>query len=206
MCIDGASFMHAQGAINVFTDVVLLLYPLPLLPLLKFNKRQRSKHPINPSPVRMHVDTTYTNTSTAALIIIFSIGLIPVVASTMRLCEIVMAGNSVQTGMGWRQADSSWYVSSVPSSSPNPYIPNLDPKLSRPQILTPTSNQITQDMGLGPCMVANRSRHRHPNGLSPVPLAPTTPRLERGQRHPHHDAEYGGVAEVQRELGECGHD
>jgi hypothetical protein len=42
MCIDGASFMHAQGGINVFTDVVLLLYPLPLLPLLKFNKRQRS--------------------------------------------------------------------------------------------------------------------------------------------------------------------
>jgi hypothetical protein len=42
MCIDSATFMHAQGAINVFTDVVLLLYPLPLLPLLKFNKRQRS--------------------------------------------------------------------------------------------------------------------------------------------------------------------
>ena len=43
MCIDVASFMHAQAGINVFTDVVLLLYPLPLLPLLKFNKRQRSK-------------------------------------------------------------------------------------------------------------------------------------------------------------------
>lgn len=51
MCIDVASFMHAQAGINVFTDVVLLLYPLPLLPLLKFNKRQRSKplfyHPPN---------------------------------------------------------------------------------------------------------------------------------------------------------------
>lgn len=41
-CIDGATFMHVQSGINVFTDVVLLLYPLPLLPLLKFNKRQRS--------------------------------------------------------------------------------------------------------------------------------------------------------------------
>ncbi|KAF3044554.1 hypothetical protein E8E11_004508 [Didymella keratinophila] len=89
MCIDGASFSHAQSGINVFIDVVLLLYPLPLLPLLKFNKRQRS-----------------------ALIIIFSIGLIPVIASTMRLCEIVMSGNSIQAGMAWQQTDSSWHVSS----------------------------------------------------------------------------------------------
>jgi hypothetical protein len=49
MCIDVASFMHAQAGINVFTDVVLLLYPLPLLPLLKFNKRQRSKHLSSPT-------------------------------------------------------------------------------------------------------------------------------------------------------------
>lgn len=46
VCIDGATFMHVQGGINVFTDVVLLLYPLPLLRLLKFNKRQRSKCPV----------------------------------------------------------------------------------------------------------------------------------------------------------------
>jgi hypothetical protein len=46
MCIDGASFSHAQSGINVFIDVVLLLYPLPLLPLLKFNKRQRSTDPL----------------------------------------------------------------------------------------------------------------------------------------------------------------
>jgi len=46
MCIDGASFSHAQSGINVFIDVVLLLYPLPLLPLLKFNKRQRSTAPL----------------------------------------------------------------------------------------------------------------------------------------------------------------
>ena len=42
MCIDGASFMHAQSGINVFTDLVLLVYPLPLLRVLKFNRRQRS--------------------------------------------------------------------------------------------------------------------------------------------------------------------
>ncbi|KAJ4984115.1 L-fucose permease [Stagonosporopsis vannaccii] len=91
VCIDGATFMHAQGGINVFTDVVLLLYPLPLLRLLKFNKRQRT-----------------------ALIVIFSIGLIPVVASTMRLCEIVMSGHAVQSGMSWQQADSSWTWAWVP--------------------------------------------------------------------------------------------
>ncbi|XPT03226.1 hypothetical protein M3J09_012327 [Ascochyta lentis] len=91
VCIDGATFMHVQGAINVFTDLVLLLYPLPLLPLLKFNKRQRT-----------------------ALIVIFSIGLIPVIASTMRLCEIVMSGNAIQTGTGWQQANSSWTWAWVP--------------------------------------------------------------------------------------------
>ncbi|KAF1357774.1 hypothetical protein EJ07DRAFT_70648, partial [Lizonia empirigonia] len=91
MCIDTASFMHAQGAINVFTDVLLLLYPLPLLPLLKFNKPQRT-----------------------AVIVIFSVGLIPVVASTMRFCEIVMSGNGLQRGMGWKQADSSWKWAWVP--------------------------------------------------------------------------------------------
>lgn len=35
--------MQLSGAINVATDVVLLIIPLPLLPLLKFNRRQRSK-------------------------------------------------------------------------------------------------------------------------------------------------------------------
>jgi hypothetical protein len=28
----------------------------------------------------------------------------------MRLCEIVMSGNSIQKGMSWQQTDSSWYV------------------------------------------------------------------------------------------------
>lgn len=35
--------MQLSGAINVATDVVLLLFPLPLLTLIKFNKRQRSE-------------------------------------------------------------------------------------------------------------------------------------------------------------------
>jgi hypothetical protein len=111
MCIDGAAFMHAQAAINVFTDVVLLLYPLPLLRVLKFNKRQRCmSHLPCPQVLDKVEEQCELTVKTAALIIIFSIGLIPVIASTMRLCEIVMSGNTVQTGLAWQQTDSSWYV------------------------------------------------------------------------------------------------
>jgi hypothetical protein len=42
-CINSAAFMQASAAVNVATDVVLLLFPLPLLPLMKFNKKQQSK-------------------------------------------------------------------------------------------------------------------------------------------------------------------
>lgn len=42
-CINGALFMQISAAINVATDIVLLLFPLPLLPLMKFNKKQRSE-------------------------------------------------------------------------------------------------------------------------------------------------------------------
>lgn len=42
-CIDALAFMTASAAINVATDIALLLFPLPLLPLMQFNKRQRSK-------------------------------------------------------------------------------------------------------------------------------------------------------------------
>jgi hypothetical protein len=35
--------MQTSAAINIATDVVLLLIPLPLLPLMKFNKKQRSE-------------------------------------------------------------------------------------------------------------------------------------------------------------------
>ncbi|KAF2819317.1 hypothetical protein CC86DRAFT_431887 [Ophiobolus disseminans] len=90
-CINSAAFMQASAAFNVVTDVILLIFPLPLLPLLKFNKKQRT-----------------------ALAMILSIGLIPVVASTMRLCEIVMSGNPMSMGMSWKDADSSWTWAWVP--------------------------------------------------------------------------------------------
>jgi hypothetical protein len=97
--------MQVSAAINVGTDIVLLLFPLPLLPLMKFNKKQRSKRgAIRP----IYPPLTY---SAAALALIFSIGLIPVVASTMRLCEIVMSGSPISNDMSWQVGDSSWYVS-----------------------------------------------------------------------------------------------
>ena len=51
-CIDSTLFMHVQGAVNIFTDFVLLLYPLPLLPLMKFNRGQRSTYLANHQPNR----------------------------------------------------------------------------------------------------------------------------------------------------------
>jgi hypothetical protein len=45
----------------------------------------------------------------AALAVIFAVGLVPVVASTMRLCEIVMAGNPIVMGKTWQEDDTSWY-------------------------------------------------------------------------------------------------
>ncbi|KNG45362.1 hypothetical protein DDE82_002448 [Stemphylium lycopersici] len=90
-CIDVAKFMTISGAINVVTDVMLLIFPLPLLRLMKFNRRQRT-----------------------ALAVILSIGLIPVVASTMRLCEIVMAGRPISPGSSWQEADFSWGWAWVP--------------------------------------------------------------------------------------------
>ena len=44
-CFNGPLFMIMSGAINVATDVILLLFPLPLLRVLKFNRRQRSTYP-----------------------------------------------------------------------------------------------------------------------------------------------------------------
>ncbi|KAH8719303.1 hypothetical protein GQ44DRAFT_687868 [Phaeosphaeriaceae sp. PMI808] len=90
-CIDGTLFMQASAAINVGADVILLLFPLPLLPLMKFNKKQQT-----------------------ALGIIFSVGIIPVIASTMRLCEIAMAGSPVSIDMSWQKGDSSWMWAWVP--------------------------------------------------------------------------------------------
>lgn len=52
-CIDVSEFMITSAAINVTTDILLLLFPLPLLRLFKFNRRQRSKsaNPTNGSTV-----------------------------------------------------------------------------------------------------------------------------------------------------------
>ncbi|KAF1917371.1 hypothetical protein BDU57DRAFT_570680 [Ampelomyces quisqualis] len=90
-CINGALFMQISAAINITTDVVMFLIPLPLLPLMKFNKKQRT-----------------------ALVLIFSIGLIPVIASTMRLCKIINAGSPVAEGKSWQDGDSSWKRAWVP--------------------------------------------------------------------------------------------
>ncbi|KAL1796731.1 hypothetical protein ACET3X_005271 [Alternaria dauci] len=90
-CINTAMFMIISGAINVATDIVLLVFPLPLIWVIKFNKRQRT-----------------------ALAVILSIGVIPVVASTMRLCEIVMSDSPIRPGSTWQEVDFSWGWSWVP--------------------------------------------------------------------------------------------
>jgi len=90
-CINAAMFMVISGAINVVTDIVLLIFPLPLIWVIKFNKRQRT-----------------------ALAVILSIGVIPVVASSMRLCEIVMSDSPIRPGSTWQEVDFSWGWSWVP--------------------------------------------------------------------------------------------
>lgn len=42
-CFDGLAFMQSSAAINIVMDTVLLLFPFPLLPLLRFNTKQRSR-------------------------------------------------------------------------------------------------------------------------------------------------------------------
>jgi hypothetical protein len=56
----------------------------------------------------------HTDISPAALALIFSIGLIPVIASTMRLCEIIMSESPMSKNMTWQQADFSWGWAWVP--------------------------------------------------------------------------------------------
>lgn len=59
------------------------------------------------------------------------------------------------------------------------------------------SSNKDQDMGMGPRMVTNRSRHRHLDRLPAMLIPSSTAILERGQRATHHDAEYGRAAKVQ---------
>jgi hypothetical protein len=100
--------MMLSAAINVATDLILLLFPLPLLPLFKYNRRQRSKS-TKPYAYTQRFCNILTRV-VVALAVILSIGLIPVVASTMRLCEIVMSDAPVIIGRSWQEADWSWYA------------------------------------------------------------------------------------------------
>lgn len=56
-----------------------------------------------------------TDNSLAALAVIFSVGLVPLIASGMRLYEIVMAGTS--KGATWLEGDISWNWAWVPAWS-----------------------------------------------------------------------------------------
>lgn len=97
--------MVISGAINVVTDIILLVFPLPLIWVIKFNKRQRSKS----TSLCLYERLSLTVTS-AALAVILSIGVIPVIASTMRLCEIVMSDSPIRPGSTWQEVDFSWYA------------------------------------------------------------------------------------------------
>jgi hypothetical protein len=113
-CFNGALFMVISGAMDVATDVILLLFPLPLLRLLKFNLRQRSKYWPDPLTNRERAKQVLTP-SPAALALILSIGLIPVIASTMRLCEIIMSeAPSSSSSTSWQASDFSWTWAWVP--------------------------------------------------------------------------------------------
>jgi hypothetical protein len=132
--------MHVQGAINIFTDFVLLLYPLPLLPLMKFNRGQRSTYPHQRNRA---ITTAMLMNCTAALAIIFSVGVVPVAASTVRLCEIFMSGRSITPGMPWQRVDSSWFVPFPSHHSPSPQT-----NTRRNWAWVPVWSQIEVDIGI----------------------------------------------------------
>ncbi|KAJ4355748.1 uncharacterized protein N0V89_003768 [Didymosphaeria variabile] len=82
-CIAWVPFYLTQSAVDVVINLVLVLFPLPLLGILKIDKKQRY-----------------------ALVIIFSIGLLPLVASIIRMCQIAIA---VRTKASTRPTgDASW--------------------------------------------------------------------------------------------------
>lgn len=83
-CISWVPFYLSQAVIDVFITLILVLYPLPLLGLLKIDKKQRCMWPRGTSvyPLLTVLD---------ALVLIFSIGLLPLIASIIRLCQIVIA-------------------------------------------------------------------------------------------------------------------
>jgi hypothetical protein len=104
----------------------------------------------------------------AALAVILSIGVIPVVASTMRLCEIVMSDSPIRPGSTWQEVDFSWYV--------------FLQALSFTVLLL--THQL-QGLVLGSSMVPNRSRHRYPRRVSSLPLSSTQACLPLSQPSCH---------------------
>jgi hypothetical protein len=80
----------------------------------------------------------------AALALIFSIGLIPVLASTMRLCEIVMSGSPVTDGKSWQDGDSSWYDNNAGAYSPGDKLT----RNCRTWAWVPIWGQIEVDIGI----------------------------------------------------------
>ncbi|KAK7181731.1 hypothetical protein PSPO01_12181 [Paraphaeosphaeria sporulosa] len=82
-CIAWVPFYLSQAGIDVFINLVLLVFPLPLLAILRIDRKQRY-----------------------LLVLVFSIGLLPLVASIIRLCQIATAAG---TKAGMRPSgDSSW--------------------------------------------------------------------------------------------------
>ncbi|KAF2714611.1 hypothetical protein K504DRAFT_420571 [Pleomassaria siparia CBS 279.74] len=88
-CMFAAMFNTSQASINVFTDMVLLVFPMPLLRQLHVNTTQRF-----------------------ALVFIFCVGAIPLAASAMRLNEVIIS--ATPEGESWLVADSVWKWSLVP--------------------------------------------------------------------------------------------
>ncbi|KAJ4294053.1 hypothetical protein N0V90_007742 [Kalmusia sp. IMI 367209] len=88
-CIAWVPFYISQATINVAIDSVLVLFPLPLLGILKIDRKQRY-----------------------ALVLIFSIGLVPLVATVIRLCYITMAVETKDTSRPY--GDTSWRWSWIP--------------------------------------------------------------------------------------------
>ncbi|KAL5468505.1 hypothetical protein PMIN07_002732 [Paraphaeosphaeria minitans] len=82
-CTAWVPFYLSQAGIDVFINLVLLLFPLPLLAILRIDRKQRY-----------------------LLVLVFSIGLLPLVASIIRLYQIVTAAD---TKAAMRPAgDSRW--------------------------------------------------------------------------------------------------
>ncbi|KAF2187466.1 hypothetical protein K469DRAFT_570023, partial [Zopfia rhizophila CBS 207.26] len=90
-CVYADGFNITQASINVFTDFVLLILSMPLARLLEVTRKQRGM---------------------PALVVIFSIGVIPLAASVKRLSVVLIS--AVGKGETWLNADTSWKWAYVP--------------------------------------------------------------------------------------------